>query len=153
MPMSMYTRETFVCDVELERRSWTLPAGLYNCMRLLLSRAADSHVFVPIRRMQYLAVIDAEATLFIDSLGGYVVQGGQGGRPVELAWYSYRPQRRQTLHEPVPCKVVYYHPRAVQTMHWLVAAFDDAVRQQLANRQDKRVGTGRVVPLTTVTSR
>jgi hypothetical protein len=151
--MGMVTRETFIRGVELERRSWTLPADLYNRMHLLLSRAADRHVFVPIRRMQYLAVIDAEETLFVDSLGGYRVQGKQGGRPVELAWCHYQPQHRQTLNEPVPCEVVYYHPKAAQTMQWLVAAFHDAVRELQSRHQDTRAGTGRVVPLTTAKRR
>ena len=151
--MTIYTRETFICGMELERRSWTLPADLYNRMHLLLSRAADRHVFVPIRSMQYLAVIDGEETLFVDSLGGYRVQGRQGGRPVELAWCCYRPQRRQTLSEPVPCEVVYYHPQAAQTMQWLVAAFHDAVRQLQARHQNTGAGTGRVVLLTPVKRR
>ena len=151
--MGMYTRETFICGAELERRSWTLPADLYNRMHLLLSRATDRHVFVPIRRMQYLAVIDREETLFVDSLGGYRVQGRQGGRPVELVWCRYRPQYRQALSEPVPCEVVYYHPQAAQTMQWLVAAFHDAVRQLQARYQGTGAGTGRVMPLTTVTRR
>ena len=143
--MGIQTRETFVRGIELEEWAWTIPADLYNRMRLLLYWAEGQHVFVPIRRIQYLAVIDEEETIFINGLGGYSMQDGQGGRLVELAWRNFRPQQRQGLHQPVACEVVYYAPEAPQTMKQLVVAFNEAMKQLQNRRRGSANNTKNVV--------
>jgi len=128
-------REIFIRGAERGSRAWNMPAGLYNCMHLLHSRAKDPALLVPIRSIQYLAVIDHKETLFVDNLGGYLMRNGQGGRPVVLAWRHYRPQLRQSLREPVLCEAVYYTLNAERMMQRLVTAFYDALKQMQAQAE------------------
>lgn len=96
--MKSYSTETFQRGEELGREPCRLSAQTYNLMRVLLAREGDC-VFVPIRPMQYLAVVDAEEVIFVDS---------QHRRWVELAWRNFRPGTRTALHDPVPHEVVFY---------------------------------------------
>ena len=105
-------------ELGCEQRS--LRAEIYNRARLLLSNCQRSSLFVPIRSMQYLAVLDEEEFLFVD---------GQGSeRLVELAWRRFQPQQRDSLEEPVPFELVYYQPQAPQTMMRLQGEFAQALR-------------------------
>ena len=47
-------------NTELQREPRQLPAKVYNTAHLLLEHSKEGVVFVPIRSMQYLAVIDHE---------------------------------------------------------------------------------------------
>ena len=71
------TKETFFRPPALLREPLTIPAGLYNRCRLLHTRSELPHLFVPIRSMQFLAVIDREETIFIDNQGGYATGPGK----------------------------------------------------------------------------
>ncbi len=104
---------------ELERESRLLPAAVYNSAHLLLEHSSDGVVFVPIRSMQYLAVIDREEIIFLDA---------EHKSWVELAWQNFRPQRRGSLNEPVPYDAVYYNPLARETMKRLQAEFPPALK-------------------------
>jgi hypothetical protein len=116
------TTETFFLPDEIGRDTVTIPAALYNRCRLLLSRCQYEHIFVPIRSMQYLAVIDQEGIIFVDSQA-YAVRGGEGGRMILLAW-QFRPELRpDALSEPVPIDVVYYHPQAPEIQKRLMGEF------------------------------
>ena len=63
-----FTTETFFRPEEVARSSLRLSAELFNRCRLLLSRCESEHLFVPIRSMQYQAVIDREEAIFVDNL-------------------------------------------------------------------------------------
>jgi hypothetical protein len=80
------TTETFFRPVELSRERLAIPAALFNRCRVLRKRSPTRHLFVPIRNMQYLTVVDSDEIIFVDSNGGYAVQDGQGGRIIKLAW-------------------------------------------------------------------
>lgn len=104
---SYFVRETFFRpDTEYARELSTLPAPIHNALRQQLNHSGGSSVFVPIRSMQYLAVVDVEEVIFVDALGGYAYHGGEGGRLIRLAW---RPLvGRDSLCDPVSCEMVYY---------------------------------------------
>ncbi|WP_200374645.1 hypothetical protein [Thiocystis violacea] len=104
---SYFVQETFFRpDEEYARETRAIPARIHNAMRLLLKRAGGSSLFVPIRSMQYLAVIESDEVLFVDALGGYAHHRGEGGRLIRLAW---RPMAgRNSLSAPVFCEMVYY---------------------------------------------
>jgi hypothetical protein len=85
----------------------------YNLAHTLLARAGTC-LFVPIRSLQYMAVLDAEEFVFGDS---------QNKAWVELAWQHFRPQARSALNGRVPFEVVHYAPRAAQTMKRLPHEF------------------------------
>ncbi len=130
----MIVEETFYRSEEIGREARTLPAAVYNLAHTLLSRARNGCLFVPIRRMQFLAVLDAEEFIFVDR---------EAGRYIDLAWREFRPQARQSLDEPVAYQAVYYRREAVSHMTRLLGEFPRALRE-LEQRQEA-VPPGRVI--------
>jgi hypothetical protein len=110
--------ERFFRDRELARESRFLPADTYNLARLLRARSGAGHVFVPIRSMQYLAVLDAHEILFVDS---------QRKPWIEIAWLDFRPGEREMLTERVAYAAVYYTPNGRETMQRLQGEFAKAL--------------------------
>jgi len=94
-------------DIESARESRLLPAATYNLAHTLLARSATGCLFVPIRSMQYLAILDAEEFVFLD---------GERKCWIDIAWQDFRPQVRTSLDEPVPYQAIYYRPDAAQLM-------------------------------------
>lgn len=84
---------------EVQREPSTLPAELYNAFHTLLAHNERGYVFVPLRSMQYLAVIDMQEVIFSDS---------NGPRVIQVAWQNFRPQARSSLDGPVPYERVIY---------------------------------------------
>lgn len=112
-------QETFSrSDNERLRVERSLPAALYNRAHTLLTHSQTGCVFVPIRTMQYMAVLDATEFIFVDR-----------ERPslIELAWQSFHPGSRTALEEPVRYDLVYYDERAAITMQRLVVEFNKAL--------------------------
>lgn len=128
--------ERFYRDQEIARIPSFLPASTYNLAHTLLARAG-SCLFIPIRSLQYMAVLDKEEFIFIDS---------QNKAWVELAWQHFRPQTRGALDERVPFEVVHYMSQAATTMKRLPGEFHKAL-QTLAER-DLPQQDARVLPLT-----
>ncbi|MHB1083211.1 MAG: hypothetical protein ACYCZA_00005 [Thiobacillus sp.] len=120
--------ERFYREQEIARLSAFLPAVTYNLAHTLLARAGNC-LFVPIRNLQYMAVLDAEEFIFVDS---------QNKAWVELAWQHFRPQTRASLDERVPFEVVHYVPQAAKTMQRLPGEFHQAL-QLLSERQKPAV--------------
>jgi len=99
----MIVKEQFHRGPALGREPYYLPAAIYNRSRLLLAHSETGSVFVPIRSLQYQAVIDREEIIFVD---------GIRPRLIQIAWQGFRPQARQGLDEPVPYERITYHPDA-----------------------------------------
>jgi rubrerythrin len=127
--MATISQETFFRPIEVNRKAWTIPAEAYNRVRALLTQSKEKNVFVPIRTMQFLAVLDKNEIVFIDADGGYRYQDNEGGRIIQLAWQHFGPHVRESLLEPVPCEIVYYSKNAEQTMKRLYREFLDALIQ------------------------
>jgi hypothetical protein len=127
--------ERFYREQEIARLPDFLPAATYNLAHTLLARAGLC-LFVPIRSLQYMAVLDAEEFIFVDS---------QNKAWVELAWQRFRPQARSALDERVPFEVVHYAPQAAETMKRLPGEFHQALRV-LAERERPQQAA-RVLPL------
>lgn len=106
-------------DHELAREHRSLPAVTYNLAHTLLARSDTGCVFVPIRSMQYLAILDAEEFVFLD---------GERKCWIDIAWQNFRPQVRASLEDPVPYQAVYYHPDAVQLMSRLQGELPRALK-------------------------
>lgn len=121
----MIVEETFYRREELSREARTLPAAVYNLAHTLLARAPHGCLFVPIRRMQWLAVLDAEEIVFVDR---------EAGRFINIAWREFRPQARQSLDDPVAYQAVYYRPDGAAHMLRLQGEFPRALRE-LEHRQ------------------
>ena len=116
--------ERFYREQEIARLPAFLPAATYNLAHTLLARASTC-LFVPIRSLQYMAVLDAEEFIFVDS---------QNKAWVELAWQHFHPQARVSLDERVPFEVVHYLPQAAETMKRLPGEFHQSL-MLLAERQ------------------
>lgn len=117
----MLTRETFFRADEVRRESRRLPAATYNLARILLTRIDSQVLFVPVRSMQFLAVIDAEEFIFIDA--------AVSRTDVALAWQGFRPWERSGLDEPVGYDAVFYQSEALTVMNRLQGEFQRALRQ------------------------
>jgi len=124
--MGGHVPEVFFRPSETGRDTSTIPAALFNRCRLLLARCDHAHVFVPIRSMQFLGVIDDEEIIFVDSQA-YRTQGEEGGRLILLAW-QFRPELRPAaLDRPVPIDFVYYHSGARDLQKRLIGEFGKAL--------------------------
>ncbi len=123
----MIIEETFYRTDELRRQTSAMSGATYNLAHQLVAHSPQGCVFVPIRRMQYLAVLDAQEFIFIDS---------QGDRRIELAWQGFHPQTRTALDEPVAFDLVYYRSQGKATMRWLPGEFYKSM-MQLSERQSQ----------------
>ncbi|MGE5240338.1 MAG: hypothetical protein ACM3NI_01705 [Bacteroidota bacterium] len=132
----MIVEETFYRPAEFSREARTLPADIYNLAHRLLKRATTGCLFVPLRGLQFLAVLDADEIIFVDR---------EGRRLIELAWQRFVPQTRRSLEDPVPYEVVYYSPAAVEIMRRVQGEFYKALREQ--EQKATLAGAGRVIKL------
>ncbi|MBU0592789.1 MAG: hypothetical protein KKH74_03525 [Gammaproteobacteria bacterium] len=105
-------------DPESARESLFLSAATYNLAHALLSRSTSGCLFVPIRPMQYLAILDAEEVVFLD---------GERKCWIDVAWQNFQPQRRVSLDEPVAYEAVYYRLSSSGLMARLLAEFPRAL--------------------------
>jgi hypothetical protein len=99
---------------ELAREQCTLPAEYYRKIRLLFARAEQDSLFVPIRSMQYLGIIDSQEVVFID---------GQGPRIIELSWCDFQTQEREDLRAPVGYTCIFYEEKGRRSFLRLQAEF------------------------------
>jgi len=120
------TTETFFRPEEVAREHINLPAQLFNRCVLLLNHSPIRNVFIPVRSMQYQAVIDNDEIIFVDNQG-YAVQDGKGGRLIILAWQVPMRSSRDSLSEPVPIDVVYYIREDHETHRRLIGEFPKAM--------------------------
>lgn len=144
------TTETFFLPQENARISWTTPADIYNLYRSLLIRNKGKPVFVPIRSMQFMAILDQHEINFVDSQS-YAVRGDKGGRMILLAWDYSASHQRESLGKPVPCEVVFYEKRNEDIQQRLVGEFkqfmeliDQRFRQKLAKPDSINIVTLKV---------
>lgn len=141
-------RETFFRPDEAVAHEHTrIPAALYNGLQLLLRRSTGSAVFIPIRSMQYQAVVDREEVVFIDSHGGYAYQDGEGGRLIRIAW---RPAvGRESISNPVDCEIVYYFRDLRETQTRLLGEIQPVIKRMLERQRNTGGPTPalRVLPL------
>ena len=112
------SKETFERGPALGEMASALPAATYNLTRILLANSPRDCVFVPIRAMQYQAVIDREEIIFVDS---------QYRRWVEVAWRQFQPRERAALDEPVAYQAVFYTPEGRDLQRRLQAEFHKAL--------------------------
>lgn len=118
---------TLFREAPILREARHLPAATYNLAHLLLARSGASCAFVPIRAMQFLAIIDQEEIVFVDrELPGHV----------QLAWQHFRPQARQSLDERVGFEVAFYTQASIALLPRLLAEFPKAM-QLMAGREKK----------------
>lgn len=105
-------------DQELLRENRHLPAATYNLAIKLLAHSPTGNVFLPIRAMQYLAILDEKEFVFID---------GEKRSLIDIAWQHFHPQRRESLEDPVAYEAVYYFEHSQGLMMRLQSEFHKAL--------------------------
>jgi hypothetical protein len=134
--MSGCLSETFFRPEELAWERLTIPAALYNQVRLMLTRCQYERIFVPVRSMQFQAVIDEEEVIFVDNLA-YAVRDGEGGKLIRLAWKFRRDQAREDLNEPAPIDLIYYDEKSRELHTRLIGEFKKALDELQARTREK----------------
>ncbi len=124
--MTNIVTETFFLPDEASRKDWRVPAGIYNLYHSLQRRSQTGHVFVPIRSMQFMAVLDRNEIVFIDSQS-YAVSEKEGGRLILIAWKFADSHDRDALGDPMPCEVVFYEQNNGDLQLRLVSEFRQAM--------------------------
>lgn len=114
-------------DTEFSRETRQLSASIYNQAITLLARCDSKHLFVPIRSMQYMAIIDTEEFVFID---------GERRCWIDIAWRNFRRQNRTALDQPIIYDAVYYRVNLDEIMMRLHSEFPLAL-QLLANKTNQ----------------
>lgn len=121
------------------RETRHLPADVYNLAHLLLARAIQSGgrpcVFVPIRSMQYLAVIDQDEIVFVDR---------ELPSQVQIAWQAFHRQERNALNERIEFEAAFYTQESLGIMVRLMDEFPKAM-QAMAGK-DRVEEPGAVLP-------
>ena len=124
--MSDNLSEIFFRPPEVACERLTIPAPLYNQCRLMLSRCQYEHIFVPVRSLQFQAVIDEEEVIFVDNQA-YAVSDGEGGKLIRLAWVFHHDERGDDLSQPAPIELVYYDRQARELHNRLISEFKKAL--------------------------
>jgi hypothetical protein len=141
-----YVRETFFRPDEYARDDSALPAAIIDGLRRLLTRHERANLFLPIRSMQYQAIIERDEIVFVDGQGGYAHQDGIGGRLITLAWQPQPTGERTALDGPVPCRIIYYFPDLKETHRRLVGEVRKVLDQEARRAQALEPVECRVLP-------
>jgi len=146
--MTSDTTETFFLPDEFERKQWSVPADIYNLYRSLLNKSSTGSVFVPIRSMQFLAVLDKNEIIFVDSLA-YAVSDKQGGRIILISWRFSPNHDRASLTDVVPCDVIFYARKDTTAQLRLATEFKQAMglMDQRFRDSDIPAEGARILPL------
>ena len=142
------SRETFFRPEVTERDSITLRPDLFNRVRLALARSVTDCAFIPIRSMQFQAVITRDEIIFVDNQG-YAVKDGEGGRIIVLAWDLSAAGQRDSLNQPVPIEILYFGRNLHEVHRRIMSEFPVALDKHEARDRDLRQPgtTARIVPL------
>lgn len=119
---------------EIGRESRQLPANTYNLAITLLARCKDPYLFVPIRSMQYLAILDLEEFVFID---------GERKCWIDIAWHHFQSQERTALDQSVAYEAIYYREDQATIMNRLQREFPLALRA--LEHKEKLENPGRLI--------
>ncbi len=119
---SFFTPDAFFCQ------KTRLLSQTYNLAHVLLNRSKSSHLFIPIRSLQYLAIIEKNVFWFVDSLA-YAVQGDEGGRLIKVSWHPIiTANQREGLTQNMDCRVMFYGEDMRETQNRLNGEFYQAMQ-------------------------
>ena len=71
--MTAHDTQSFFTPDEFSRQQTRLLSQTYNLAHVLLNRSQSDHLFVPIRSLQYLAIIDRAKKLRLAHAADYLV--------------------------------------------------------------------------------
>ena len=106
--MTAHDTQSFFKPKVFSSQTSRLVSTTYNLAHVLLNRSESDHLFIPIRSLQYLALIEKDAFWFIDSMA-YAVQDDEGGRLIKISWHPLIPvSQREGLTQHMDCEVNFY---------------------------------------------
>jgi hypothetical protein len=106
--MTAHDTQSFFTPDEFSCEKTTLLSQTYNLAHVLLNRSESNHLFIPIRSLQYLAILEKDAFWFVDSLA-YAVRGDEGGRLIRVSWHPLiTANEREGLTQNMDCRVIFY---------------------------------------------
>ena len=106
--MTAHDTQSFFTPDEFSRHESRLLSQTYNLAHVLLNRSESNHLFIPIRSLQYLAIIEKNTFWFVDSLA-YAVRGDEGGRLIRVSWHPLiTAHERDGLTQNMDCRVIFY---------------------------------------------
>ncbi len=127
--MSTNSTESFFIPEEFSCQQEMLLSHTYNLAHVLLNRCQSDHLFVPIRSMQYLAIVEQNAFWFVDSMA-YAVQDSEGGRLITTSWHPVlNPASREGLDQHMDCHIIFYQGDMSDIHNRLRGEFLQAMRQ------------------------
>lgn len=127
--MTAHDTQSFFTPDEFLYQQTRLNSNTYNLAHTLLKRSQSEHVFIPIRSLQYLAIIEMNAFWFVDSLA-YATRGDEGGRLIRVSWQPLiKASQRKSLTEALDCRVTFYGGDMQQIQNRLNGEFYQAMLQ------------------------
>lgn len=136
--MTTTVTETFFLPKEVDRKTWSVPAEIYNLYHSLQRRNEVGHVFVPIRSLQFMAILDKNEIVFVDSQS-YAVSETEGGRLILLAWKFPASHDRDSLSDAMPCEVVFYDKKNSDLQLRMIAEFKEAMELMDQRYRDEQI--------------
>jgi len=147
--MSTHDTQSFFTPDEFSSHTSRLTCNIYNLAHVLLNRCQCDHLFIPIRSLQYLAIIEQDAFWFVDSQA-YAVRGDEGGRLIRISWHPLiNAHEREGLTQHMDCKVIFYGEDMSEIQRRLNSEFYQAMVQIDQRHRDSLPSNGlaKVLPL------
>ncbi|OOZ38275.1 hypothetical protein [Solemya elarraichensis gill symbiont] len=146
--MPYFVSQTFFRPDEISHFDWMLPAEIYNLLTLIRRDSDGQTLFIALREMQFLAVIDKNEVFFVDGNGEYLYSGDEGGRVIKLAMDSFSPSQRDSVTAPVPCRIVCYSPDAESLFKQrIIGLLGPELKRYRSARQSVPRQKAKIIPL------
>lgn len=131
----MHYQERFYRGDTLGTEIGSLSAETYNNMRQLISRHDAPQVFVPVRSLQYMAVVSDGEVVFVD----IHIQ-----RVTELSWSNFQANARGGLDCPVSYSCAWHNNKAHERMQKITLEFAESLKvllTKLRNKDEQQTAT------------
>lgn len=136
--MQQHTQQTFFLPRQFSGQSSTIASTTYNLAHTLLNRTDSDHIFVPIRSLQYLVVIDGNDFWFVDSQA-YAVNENEGGRMITISWHTEAELYRDSLEQNIPMKIIFYDQDMQAVQLRLTGEFYQAMQLMDQRYRDQQI--------------
>ncbi len=123
---------------EFSTQQTRIHANTYNLAHVLFNRSESDHLIIPIRTLQYLAIIESDAFWFVDSMA-YATRGDKGGRLIRISWHPLlHANEREGLTQHMDSRTVFYGGDMQEVQKRLCMEFYQAMKR-LDQRQRETI--------------
>ena len=122
-----------------EFREGNMDARYFNRVQVALKRLGETIRF-PIPKLKHLdLILEPEAWIIVDRVLNDI--------PV-AAWTEFKTDYRDSLHQPIPCRIQLYHANAELILQRTLEAMEDLLGEQLSqlNPDEKSSNHTEVLP-------